>query len=584
MAASGSYDRKDHPSSGNENSSWLELRDLLTGPEQRQLARILRRLDDPMLRAEEISRALPDAISLGISRDKRIARALQPTIDTALKSSVDKNPKIIADAIFPALGPAMRKAISATLMGMVQSLNHILNQSFSFRGLKWRIEAIRTQKSFAEVVLLHTLVYRVEQIYLIHRQTGVLLLHVGAELAENKDPDLISGMLTAIQDFVKDSFDSESGEMLDTLRMDGDHSVWIEHGPDAIMAAVIRGTPPVELRTRFMDILDRVHELFRTSLGDFDGRTEPFTLVKPDLEEALTCQVRDTKRAVSPLLWVLAAAVLSLAMLWGWQIFTKHRHLQALLSQIRREPGIIITATEKRNGQSMITGLKDPMVQRVDQLIKDSKVDPTDVRFQWQPFIALDHASVQKRANAMLLPPSTVQLEIKDVTLIASGSAPHRWIKRFRQQAAAVAGVRAYDDARLQDNEMMRLVSAIAELEQQSVYFKAGESILHPSQKESLMSVVSILKEMQRLYRSMEETVHVTIIGQADATGRDALNLQISQRRADAVLGFLTNHDIDPFYIRAVGAGAKSRLKTLQKRETRDIYRSVTFKAFIEAD
>lgn len=584
MAASGPYDHQDHPSSGNESSNWLELRDLLTGPEQRQLAHILRRLDDPMLRAEEISRALPDAISLGISRDKRIARALQPTIDTALKSSVDQNPKIIADAIFPALGPAIRKAISATLMGMVQSLNHILNQSFSLQGLKWRIEAMRTQKSFAEVVLLHTLVYRVEQIYLIHRLTGVLLTHVGAEQVENRDPDLISGMLTAIQDFVKDSFDSESGEMLDTLRMGGDHNVWIEHGPDAIMAAVIRGTPPEELRTRFRNILDRVHELYGTSLRDFDGQTKPFALIKPDLEEALACQARDTKRTVSPLLWVLAAAVLSLAMLGGWQVYTKNRHRQALLSQLSREPGIVITATEKRNGQLMITGLKDPMVQHVDQWIQDSKVDPADVRFQWQPFIALDHASVQKRANALLDPPSTVQLEIKGHTLMASGSAPHRWIKRFRQQAAVVAGVSTYDDSRLQDDEMMQLVSAIAALEQQSVYFKGGESNLYPNQKESLMTVVSILKEMQRLYRSMEETVHVTIIGQADASGQDAYNLQISQRRADSVLGFLTNHGIDPFYMRAVGAGAKSRLKTLQKRETRDIYRSVTFRAFIEAN
>jgi OOP family OmpA-OmpF porin len=548
------------------------------------LARILKRLDDPILRAEEISRALPDAISLGILRDKRIAQALQPTIDTALKSSVDKNPKVIADAIFPALGPAIRKAICATLMGMLQSLNHILNHSFSLQGLKWRIEAIRTQRSFAEVVLLHTLVYRVEQIYLIHRHTGVLLLHTGADQVENRDPDLISGMLTAIQDFVKDSFDPECGEMLDTLRMDGDHSVWIEHGPDAIMAAVIRGTPPVKLRTRFRDILDRVHELFATILSDFDGQTEPFALIKPDLEEVLVHQVRDAKRAESPLLWVLAAAVLLLAMLGGWQVYTKNRHRQALLSLLRKEPGIIITATEKRNGQLIITGLKDPMVQQVDQWIKDSKIDPADVRFQWKPFMALDNASVQKRANSMLDPPSTVQLEIKDNTLTASGYAPHRWIKRFRQQVAAVAGVRTCDDSRLQDDEMMQLVSAIAALEQQSVYFKVGESKLYPNQEKSLMAVVSILKEMQRLCRSMEETVPVTIIGQADTSGLDAYNLQLSQRRADTVLGFLTNHGIDPFHMRAVGAGANSNLNTLQKRETRYLFRSVSFKAFIEAN
>ena len=117
MNSRGSYDPRDHRPPGHaEGSQWLELRDLLTGPEQRQLAQILKRLNDPIRRAHEISKALPDAISLGVSRDSRIARALQPTIDTALKSSVHKNPKVIADAIFPALGPAIRKAISATLV------------------------------------------------------------------------------------------------------------------------------------------------------------------------------------------------------------------------------------------------------------------------------------------------------------------------------------------------------------------------------------------------------------------------------------------------------------------------------------
>jgi OOP family OmpA-OmpF porin len=165
------------PSKGSEGTRWHELRTLLTGPEQRQLASILKRLDDPVRRAEELANALPDALSMSVVKDGRIARALQPTMDAALKRSVRKNPKAVADAIFPALGPAIRKAISATILGMVQSLNHLLNRSFSLQGLKWRFEAMRTQRSFAEVVMLHTLIYRVEQIFLIHRDTGIVLEH-----------------------------------------------------------------------------------------------------------------------------------------------------------------------------------------------------------------------------------------------------------------------------------------------------------------------------------------------------------------------------------------------------------------------
>ena len=86
-------------------------------------------------------------------------------------------------------------------------MNQTLGRSFSAQGLKWRLEAWRTGKALREVVLLRTLVYRVEQVFLIHRETGLLLQHVSAgPRRASQDADMVSGMLTAIRDFVQDSF------------------------------------------------------------------------------------------------------------------------------------------------------------------------------------------------------------------------------------------------------------------------------------------------------------------------------------------------------------------------------------------
>jgi hypothetical protein len=138
MGSSGSPRSQSEYSVGSDPNRYEELRELLTGPERRRIEEISRRLNDPVRRAEELSEHLPDAIVLGASRDNRIARALQPTIDTALKASAARNPKAVADAIFPVLGPAIRKAISAALTGMMQSLNQILNQSLSWQGIGWK--------------------------------------------------------------------------------------------------------------------------------------------------------------------------------------------------------------------------------------------------------------------------------------------------------------------------------------------------------------------------------------------------------------------------------------------------------------
>ena len=100
----------------------------------------------------------------------------------------------------------IRKAIAETMAALVRSINSAVEHSLSPRGIKWRIESWRTGVPYAQVVIKHALIYRVEQAFLIHAETGLLLAHATAPGLQVPDADLISGMLTAIQDFVSDSF------------------------------------------------------------------------------------------------------------------------------------------------------------------------------------------------------------------------------------------------------------------------------------------------------------------------------------------------------------------------------------------
>ena len=140
------------------------------------------------------------------------------------------------------MGPAIRRAIVHTLASMMETLNRTVEHSVSWRAVQWRWTALRTGRPFAEIVLLNTLQYRVEQVFLIHRETGLLLQHVSRNRA-GQDADQISAMLTAIPDFVRDSFATEAGETLDALRV-GDLAVSVEQGPHAILACVVRGSVP----------------------------------------------------------------------------------------------------------------------------------------------------------------------------------------------------------------------------------------------------------------------------------------------------------------------------------------------------
>ena len=87
--------------------SLAELRGLLLGAELQE------RLEKAKLRSEDVSRVLPEAIILRTIQDKQLAKALVPTVEEAIKTSVRKDFKILANALFPVIGPAIRKAIAS---------------------------------------------------------------------------------------------------------------------------------------------------------------------------------------------------------------------------------------------------------------------------------------------------------------------------------------------------------------------------------------------------------------------------------------------------------------------------------------
>ena len=65
-----------------------------------------------------------------------------PPVEAVITSSVRRNPRPLADALFPVIGPAIRKAIAHALSGMLDSLNRTLEQSVSMRALQWRVHGL----------------------------------------------------------------------------------------------------------------------------------------------------------------------------------------------------------------------------------------------------------------------------------------------------------------------------------------------------------------------------------------------------------------------------------------------------------
>lgn len=417
-----------------------ELRGLLMGPEQQRLEKIQVRLEDPKMHAEDIAKVITEALKIRAKEDASVAQALAPTIDETLSVSIRERPQEIADSLSPIMMPAIRKSIFDTIKSMMQSLNETLERSMSVKGLKWRWEAMRTGKPFAEVVLLRTLQYRVEHVFLIHRETGLLLQHTSADAvgAAIEQPQAVSGMLTAIQDFVRDSFGADEDETLDMMQV-GECTVRVERGPSTAVAAVVRGEPPQDLNDR----LREAQRLTRTELGDelanFSGDPEPFAAAEPILAKCLVSarlsdaggdEAAKPKKSLlrSPLFWGLFVVV---ALLIAWLVsgLLEGRRWDHFMTRVQTTPGLIVIHSETAGGYRLV-GLRDPMARDPLELLRQEGFAAEDVAMSWQPFPSPLPEFVTARIHRVLEPPASVTVDFRDGVLRLSGEADRRWVSQ----------------------------------------------------------------------------------------------------------------------------------------------------------
>ncbi|HWY06468.1 MAG TPA: OmpA family protein [Candidatus Acidoferrales bacterium] len=570
----------DDPQLEPDAQAYLELRQLILAPEQEALERLHQRVDDPASRTEDVGSVVAEAIQLRRKQggDEALSVALAPTIETALRESVRKDPGTLADALFPVMGPAIRRSILETLRSFLESFNQVLDQSLSVKGLKWRLEALRTGRSFTEVALLHSLVFRVEQVFLIHKKTGLPIGHAVASAVATQDPSLVSGMLSAIQDFVRDSFHTPQGQGINRMNV-GDLDVWIEEGPYAILACVIRGIASRDLRDRMAEVLEQVHREYSAQLDQFDGDTAPFVKVSGELSRCLEFRYKEeTKTKSFGFVYATAALLLLLVAGWvGWRA-VQYARWDRLVNTLREQPGFAITSFGRERGRFVVRGMHDPLAADPVQFIKASDVNPADGEFHWGGYYALDDDVVQQRAKSILSPPSTAIIAVKSGVLNVSGSASADWVKDIQSRALLVPGIHAVELSPELNPGRLAFNQAKTEVESAVVKFSVASAALSPIEHLTLRNLAEKIKSLLQSADSLHQTATLEVLGHTDSTGAEAVNLNLSQRRADRVAWALGQLGIPERTLRARGIGTTNPLRAEDNEENRQFNRSATFR------
>jgi len=472
---------------------------------------------------DEVSDVLPEAVKESSRKGTELSEATLPIVEENIRESVVRNPRVLADALFPVIGPAIRKAISAALSSMVQSFNQTLEYSVSPKGLRWRLEAARTGRSFGEVVMLKTLQYRVEQVFLIHRETGLWLEHVAQNPQDTEDADMVSAMLTAISDFAHDSFKTAENATLDSFKISG-LSVWIESSPDAYLAAAIRGNPPVELRNVFSSSIENIQYTFERELDSYEGNADVFEPTRPVLEDCLRFQAAETQPGgfFSPTNLVLGFLGLLLVLVIGFFAWDYWRWSN-LLESVRNESGYVLTDYNRGWFTHQVSGLRDPLAGDAEKFLTESRYDKDDIEFRWRPYQDSDPAFVSKRIRSLLSLPDRNKITIENNVLRISGGVTPDLKAEAQKLAPLVGGITKVEF------DGLDIESVISRVNSSVLAFKCGTRTVNNSKTRS-----DVFKNLVAL--SNVAKYNLEIASFSDGSGSPEIDKRMRQERADVIV------------------------------------------------
>lgn len=536
------------------------LRKLVLGAEYEQALKSITSEDD----LERISRVITEAIYHRNQHDNSMIDAISPILDEALHRVIQHHPEKITSSVYPIIGPSIRKAVASAFSDMMQTLNHVLESSFSVKAWFWRFHAWRLGMTYSEFVLLKTLSFKVDQVLLIHRETGILLNTVYAQDSGAENPELVSSMLVAINDFVADSFDSSTDGVVDSIRV-GDFYLEIDAGPHAILAAVVRGSQLNKVHGLLKPKLERIHLVFGQKLIKFKGVCSDFDGTTGLLESCLTEQsLHDEKKKAPWMAWCFVAVLLSAIGWKGYQYYQINNQYLNIINNLKSESGYIVI-NEKKNFPDL----------NVDVLRSPLSIDPRQWLLlqdtgKWHVYIESQQSPLDIKKYLLKFMPvlyslnSDIQYNVKNDILYFKGKIYLEQYKALEQDvllSSVFSGVNlsnvnvvsGLDKKALLIKEWETIQSKIDSV---NFRFQPNSALLKSGENKKFSTFIEDIRKIIQLANIISiKNWQIYITGYADPSGSADTNLNISEKRAKLVKSILQENNIPDKFLLAWGVG-----------------------------
>jgi hypothetical protein len=258
------------------------LRSLVAAPDRARLARLEAELAALDVRTSD--------------RDALVA-AITPILSEVISHKIQDSREEMVTALYPIIGQLIGRAVTEAIRDLVRSIDARMRTSFTPQAIARRLRARILGIPKSELLLRDALPFQVTEIFLIERESGLLLQYLARDPASGADSDLVSGMLTAIRDFAQDTFGRGTEDQLDEIQY-GSRSILIEASRHAYLAVVMVGIEPAGFRADVRYRIMAFENAYGAALARYDGDASRFAPFKPVLSKLLSDPPADDPKRI----------------------------------------------------------------------------------------------------------------------------------------------------------------------------------------------------------------------------------------------------------------------------------------------
>ncbi|MGI2902131.1 OmpA family protein [Tolypothrix sp. VBCCA 56010] len=534
-----------------------ELLRLKITESKEEIAQIIAPIVDQAIRSRSeedknsMGSALASAVPIAITQQimiapEEVSDAFAPTMGRAIKKQIEIEENVVVDALYPIIGSTISKYMAET----IHAINQQVEETLSVEGIKRKILAKLQGVSEAELILKEALPFTVQAIFLIHKESGLVISDIQPKDGQRLESDMVAGMLTAIRTFANDCI-TQSGSVseLDAINY-GTSKIILEVAGYCYLAIVIQGEATQEFIWKMRESLTKLVTNYGKLIEQFDGDSDT---IPSQIHTTLSTlkddyQGKNKKKKPSSLLILSLSIISAIFIPWGiWQyhnqVIRSIENKTSLALASTPELAVYRLTVKENHGKLKLTGRLPNQVLRgkAEQITKATAP-------KW---------SIDNQIISVKVPPDPVlaAAEVKRVTAVLNQIDGTTISAQYLAGKVSVEGtVNQIADAKIITQAFEQIpginfVSSAVQIEKVRVavrfYFELNSATVIPADLENKVKQVKFFLEQHPMK-------HLKIIGYSYSVTNTIQAQQLALARAKAVQQALINQGVEPSRLQVV--------------------------------